>query len=85
METVKDFLECELFNTYDYVEVCNYDDDEVIIQRMTIKQLWQHFHDTENYTADEFELMSIYCGNSFYCDKGYHRGYITLLVRYESC
>lgn len=85
MKTVKDFLECELFNNYDYVEIRDYDDDKVIIPRMTIKELWQHFHDTENYTSDEFELMSTYCGNSFLCELGYYRGYITLLVRYEPC
>lgn len=85
MKTLKDFLECDLFNTYDYVEVSDYDDDKVIIPRMKIRELWQHFHDTESYTDDEFELMGIYCGNSFMCEHGYHRGYIKLLVRYESC
>ena len=85
MKTLKDFLECELFNRYDFVEVRDYDNDDVIIERMKIKDLWQHFHDTENYTADEFELMDIYCGNSFKCNNGYHKGYITLLVRYEPC
>lgn len=85
MKTLKDFLECELFNNYDYVEIRDYDDDQVIIPRMIIKELWQHFHETENYTADEFELMHIYCGNSFLCKQGYYSGYITLLVRYIPC
>lgn len=75
-------MECELFNNYDYVEVRDYDNDSVIIERMTIKDLWHHFHDTENYTADEFELMDIYCGSTFLSERGFHRGYITLLVRY---
>lgn len=83
MKTVKDFLECELFNNYDYVEVRDYDDDSIIIERMRIKELWQHFHNTENYLAEEFELMNIYCGNSFFYEEyGYHRGYIVLSVRY---
>ena len=81
METVKDFLECDLFNNYDYVEVRDYDNDLLLIKRMTIKELWQHFHDTENYTADEFEIMHIYCGNSFKTESGYYKGYITLMVR----
>ena len=83
MKTVKDFLECDLFNNYDYVEVRDYDDDSIIIERMTIKKLWQHFHDTENYTADEFTIMDIYCGNSFKTESGFYKGYITLIVRYE--
>ena len=83
--TVKDFLDCELINPYDYVEICDYDDDSVIIERMRIKELFQHFHNTENYTADEFEIMDIFCGRSFYdASRGYHRGYIKLLVRYEA-
>ena len=81
METVKDFLECDLFNNYDYVEVRDYDNDSLLIERMTIKELWQHFHDTENYTADEFEIMHIYCGNSFRTERGIYKGYITLMVR----
>lgn len=86
MKTLEDFLECELFNNYDYVEIRDYDDDKVIIPRMTIKELWQHFHDTENYTSDEFVLYHIYCGNSFFDDSyGFYRGYLTLLVRYEPC
>ena len=83
MKTVKDFLECDLFNNYNYIEVRDYDDDSVIIERMTIKELWQHFHDTENYTPDEFEIMDIYCGSSYKCERGFYRGYITLMVRYE--
>ena len=87
METIEDFLDCDLFNRYDYVEIRDYDNDSVIIERMTIKELWQHFHDAENYTADEFEIMDIYCGNTF-CDKSrnvkIYRGYLTLLVRYEA-
>lgn len=83
MKTVKDFLECDLFNNYDYVEVRDYDNDSLIIERMTIKELWQHFHDTENYLAEEFELMHIYCGNSFKHEHDFYMGYITLLVRYE--
>lgn len=86
MKTLEDFLECELFNNYDYVEIRDYDDDKVIIERMTIKELWHHFHDTENYTSDEFVLYNIYCGNSFFDDAyGFYRGYLTLLVRYEPC
>lgn len=82
--TLKDFLECELINTYDYVEIRDYDDSSVIFERMRIKELWQHFHDTENYTADEFEIMDIYCGYTFYDSSyGIHKGYITLHVRYE--
>lgn len=85
MKTLKDFLECELFNNYDYVEIRDYDDDNVIIPRMRIKELKMHFHDTENYTADEFELMDIYCRNIFKDKDGFLFGYITLLVRYEPC
>lgn len=85
MKTIKDFLECELLNNYDYVEVRNYDNDSIIIPRMKIIELWQHFHNTENYTADEFTLMDIYCGNAFKCVEGFYCGYITLLVRYEPC
>lgn len=85
MKTVKDFLECELFNNYDYVEIRDYDNDKVIIPRMKIKELWQHFHDTENYTADEFELMNIYCSSAFKYRNEFYKGYITLLVRYEPC
>lgn len=81
METLRDFLECDLFNIYDYVEVRDYDNDSLLIKRMTIKELWQHFHDTENYLAEEFELMHIYCGNSFRNERGIYKGYITLLVR----
>lgn len=83
MKTVKDFLECDLFNNYDYVEVRDYDDDSIIIERMTINELWQHFHDIENYLVEEFELMHIYCGSSFKCESGFYEGYITLLVRYD--
>lgn len=83
MKTVKDFLECDLFNNYDYVEVRDYDNDSIIIERMIIKELWQHFHDTENYTADEFTVIDIYCDNSFKTERGFYKGYITLLVRYN--
>lgn len=83
--TVNDFLGCELINTYDYVEIRDYDDDSVIIERMRIRELVKHFIDTENYTADEFEIMEIYCGNAFYdASRDYYRGYIILLVRYEA-
>ena len=83
MKTIEDFLNCDLFNNYDHVEVRDYDNDSVIIERMTIKELFNHFHDTENYLADEFELMHIYCGNCFRDTvRGIYRGYIILLVRY---
>ena len=84
MKTLRDFLECDLFNTYDYVEIRNYD-DSVIIERMRIKDLWQHVHDTENYLAEEFKLMSIYCGGVFYDkSKEIYKAYMQLLVRFES-
>lgn len=86
MKTLKDFLECDLFNNYNYVEIRDYDDDKVIIPRMTIKELWKHFHDTENYNSDEFVLYHIYCGNTFFDDLyKFYRGYLTLFVRYEPC
>lgn len=84
--TVKDFLECELFNRYDYVQARSYDNDSIISERTTIKELWNFFHNNEDLSAEDFTIYDIYCGNVFYDTSAkIYRGYLTLLVRYEPC